>query len=113
MVYTLEIPSGPSVSSSLLEPSKEFSTPSVLLSYFKSEMGSSVQKRSGLLVDPSTCSLPVVPSKESWAQCPVVKDQLKEITDKLLLSASIPFESTNEKDYPQYLTLFNDYLEGD
>lgn len=76
-------------------------------------MGSSVPKRSGLLTYPRASSLPMVPSREYWALCVVVKDQFWEIIDKHPLSASIPFKSTHEEDHHQYLTLFDDDSEGE
>lgn len=47
--------------------------------------------------------------KESWAQCPIVKDHFWEATDMLPLNAPSQFESTNEEDNAQYLTLFDDH----
>lgn len=49
------------------------------------------QKISGLLTYPTSSSLPVVPYKESWVQCPIMNDQFQEAIDKLLLNAPPPF----------------------
>lgn len=78
---------------------------SKLLSSF--EMESHARKIFGLLTYLGSSSLLFVPSKESCPLCPVVKDPLREIADKLSLGASIPFESTDEEDHHQYVTLFD------
>lgn len=74
-------------------------------------MGSPVQKRIGLVTYPSTSNFPMAPSRDSWALYPVVKDHLWEMADKLPLSGSISFESTDEEDYHHYLTMFIDHIE--
>lgn len=77
-----------------------------------SEMGSLIQKRSGLLTYSGTSSLLLVPSRESWSVCLVMKEQFWEMDDKLPLIDSIRFE-IDKKGHRQYLSLFNGHPEGE
>lgn len=77
-----------------------------------SKMGSPVQKKSSLLIYPGSSNLPMALSRNSLALFPIVKQQFWKIIDKLPLSASIPFESTDKEVHRQYLTLDN-HLEGE
>lgn len=74
-------------------------------------MESLAKKRIGLLTDPCSSSLPMVPAKESWAQCRVVKYHFWDAADKLPLSAPPPVDRTDKEDHPHYLTLFDDHPE--
>lgn len=58
-------------------------------------------------------SLSVVPTKLSWAQFTVVKNQFREVADKLPVSDTPRFESTGEEDHHHHVTLFDDHSEGD
>lgn len=47
--------------------------------------------------------------EETWANCPIIKDSLSESVDKFQLTASSPFEDTEEDEIYSYLTLLDDY----
>lgn len=70
-------------------------------------------KRTGLLTYPGSSSLCTIPSKETLAQFPIVRDNLCEVIDKLPLSAHPQFKDTEEDENHNYLILFDDHPYGE